>query len=194
MVLALVTALFVGLLPAIRASATDSHARLRSHGKGERRSPSDLLIVGQVTLTLILLVGAMLFVRSLRAGFTTDLGFNPEPVAAVSVDLFRYGYDGSRAMTYYDEALRRARAIPAVSGAALATHVPLKSTGTLPFDAPAGRRTEADPFNSRLLPGNSSAMCHRSARRSVCSAGSRSRWSALLATPSMKALATSAGA
>jgi FtsX-like permease family protein len=87
-------------------------------------------------MSLVLLVGAGLFVRSMRAGLSTDIGFDPRPLAAVTVDARLMGYTPAAAQSYYAEALRRAADLPGVTGAALATHVPLAPVGgALPFVA-----------------------------------------------------------
>jgi predicted permease len=145
-VLAMAVAILIGVLPAIRASSPESDVLLRARGAGSHRPPPRLLIAGQVALTMVLLVGALLFTRSLRAGLTSDLGFEPAPLSAVTVDLFRYGYTSARAGTYYAEAAARAAALPGVSGVALATHVPLRTIGRLTYDAPANPGTAANPI------------------------------------------------
>jgi predicted permease len=146
--LALVTAVLSGLWPALRAATPSAHVLLRARGAGRRRSPPRLLIAGQVALTLVLLVGAALFVRSLRAGLTTDFGFEASRLATVSMDLFRYGYDSARARVYYDDALAGAASLPGVTGVALTTHVPLTPLGTLPFDTADGPYTVEQPLRA----------------------------------------------
>jgi predicted permease len=151
----LVTALIVGVAPAIRASAPSAHVLLRGRGAGRRRRAPRLLIVGQVALTLVLLVGAGLFIRSLRAGLRTDLGFTPAPLSAVSVDLFRYGYNAARAEPFYREALARAVQLPGVEGVALASHVPLKTMGRLRYNTPDGPYTKERPLLAGLVTASS---------------------------------------
>jgi predicted permease len=134
--LAGLAAVLIGAGPAGRASTPESPLLFRSRGAGSRRSPQRLLVAGQVALTIVLLVGALLFVRSLRAGMETDLGFDPEPLSAVSIDLFRYGYTPARAATFYDEAMARMTAVPGVEHVALASHVPLATIRPLQVDTP----------------------------------------------------------
>jgi len=81
----------------------------------------------------VLLVSAGLFLRSLRAGLRTDLGFDPKPLAAISFDPRLTGYDGKGAIQLFESAVDRARRIPGVTGAAVATHVPLANQLQLPF-------------------------------------------------------------
>jgi predicted permease len=143
-VVALLTALAAGVGPAVRASSQTSASWLRAHGTAHRRGPRRALIAGQVAATVVLLVGALLFVRSLRAGLQTDLGFEPNRLSAVSVDLFRYGYDVRRARAYYDDAALRGSGLPGVQAVALATHVPLSPLVLLPLTAPDGLRRQDD--------------------------------------------------
>ena len=131
------TVLLFGLLPAVRASRQDLAGFMRAHrtsssGGGTRNS----LVAAQVALALVLLVGAALFGRSLRAGLTTDLGFDPHPLAAVSVDLRIHGYDEARRLGYHVAVLERLRARPEIANVALSTHVPLARGLALPFSSP----------------------------------------------------------
>jgi predicted permease len=140
------TALVFGLLPALRASRFDVAAFLRND-RGAR-SPAMLrnaLAATQVALALTLLVGATLFARSLRAGLTTDLGFDPRPLAAASVNLRMHGYKNPQAAVFYRDVLARLRARPDLQHVAVAGHVPLGPVIGLPFtaaDATTGAGTE----------------------------------------------------
>ncbi|HEX5436434.1 MAG TPA: ABC transporter permease [Gemmatimonadaceae bacterium] len=124
--LAIATALLFGLVPALRSSRADLAAVIAARGTGKRRAPRGILAGVQVALSLLLLVGAALFARSLRAGLTTDLGFDPRPIAAVDVELDLHGYSThARSAAYFDEAMARARRIHGVTAVAIASQVPL---------------------------------------------------------------------
>lgn len=133
--LAVLTSLLFGLLPALEASRPDLIGGLRGHGTAARRRGPSWMLGIQVSMSLMLLVGAGLFVRSLRAGLMTDVGFDPRPLATSSADPRLIGYSTSQSAAYYAEVLRRAAELPGVSGAAVATHVPLAPVGALPFTA-----------------------------------------------------------
>ncbi|HKV70080.1 MAG TPA: ADOP family duplicated permease [Gemmatimonadales bacterium] len=134
--LAVVTSLLFGLLPALGASQPDLIGGLRGHGTAGRRRGRSWILGIQVAMSLMLLVGAGLFVRSLRAGLMTNLGFDPRPLATSSADPRLLGYSTSQSAAYYAEALRRAGELPGISGAAVTTHVPLAPFGfALPFTA-----------------------------------------------------------
>ena len=141
--LAVATALLLGLVPAIQSSRADLRTPLSAGGLAARSGPRAALVVGQVAMSLVLLVGAALFVRSLRAGLTSDLGFEPRLLAAVTVDPELAGYVGDRAARYYDELIARASRIPGVRKAALAEHVPLATMVNMPFTGVAGSNAYA---------------------------------------------------
>jgi len=120
----------VGILPALRASKTELNAILREGGRGSseggnRQHVRSLLVVGQVAVSLVLLVAAGLFVRSAMNATTVDLGFDPAHVMNASVDVSQQGYNVARGRTFFDELLRRAKQLPGVESASLAYSVPL---------------------------------------------------------------------
>ena len=134
--MAVATALTFGLLPAVRASRLDLANFLRNDRSSRGSSGlRNALVAVQVALALTLLVGATLFARSLRAGLTTDLGFDPRPLAAVSFDLRIHGYDKPRTLEYYRAAEQRLGGQPGIQDVALASHVPLARAIKLPFRA-----------------------------------------------------------
>lgn len=128
--IALVSGIGVGLVPALRASRTDLNVTLREGGRGSsegrrRQRIRSVLIVAQVAVSLILLVAAGLFVRSVRSARSMDLGFDPVHVLNAGIDVAQTGYDETRGRAFYDELLRRARSWPGVEAASLAYSVPL---------------------------------------------------------------------
>ncbi len=128
--IALASGIGVGLVPALRASHTDLNVALREGGRGSsegggRQRVRSVLIVAQVAVSLILLVAAGLFVRSVRSARTMDLGFDPEHVLNAGLDVAQQGYDETRGRAFYDELLRRAQSWPGVESASLAYSVPL---------------------------------------------------------------------
>lgn len=131
--IAIFAALIFGLLPAIRASQLAPGAALRTHCSTAQRRSRGVLVAAQVAMSLLLLVGATLFVRSLQAGLATDLGFDPEPLAAVTVNLRVQGYDPARERSFVMEAVSRARRLPGVTAAAAGSVVPLAEIPKLPF-------------------------------------------------------------
>src|SRR6185436_19713110 len=93
-----------------------------SGGPGRQRVRS-LLVIGQVAGSLVLLVIAGLFVRSLRNAEHVELGFNPDHLLNVRMDTRHAAYDRQRTIDFYRELERRVRAIPGVQSASLAFSV-----------------------------------------------------------------------
>ncbi len=88
---ALLTCLLFGLAPALRAAAIAPASAMRAGGRGltagrEKFSLRRALVVAQVAMSLVLLAGALLFVRSLQKLLSVDAGFRPEGIVAVEVD------------------------------------------------------------------------------------------------------------
>ena len=125
----LLTGVVVGLLPALRASRINLNDSLREGGRtpmtsSRRHILRNSLVVAQVAVSIVLLVAAGLFIRSLEKARNMDLGFNPSNVLNVSMDPRMQGYDDARTVQFYDELLRRVRALPGTQSASLAWAYP----------------------------------------------------------------------
>jgi predicted permease len=132
--LAILTCLLFGLAPAIRATETEPAAAMKAGGRGmtdsrERFAVRRVLVVAQVALSLVLVVGALLFVRSLRNLMTLDAGFRQDNLLAASFDLRRAGVSGDRILGVTKELLARLAAVPGIKGAAQAMIVPVSGSG-----------------------------------------------------------------
>jgi predicted permease len=132
--LAVGTCLVFGLTPALRATRTTPGAAMKASGRGltegrERFGLRRALVAGQVALSLVLVVGALLFVRSFRNLLTLDAGFQQSGVLIVRTDLRAAGAPPERYAATERELLERLRAIPGVDGAASAQVVPLSGAG-----------------------------------------------------------------
>ena len=128
------TGVFVGLWPALRASHTDVIARLHgntqpgSADKGQHRFRS-ALVVAQVAGSLSLLIVSGLFVRSLGSAERMNMGFDPDHMVVVLMDPQQIGYDQTRTDAFYRELEQRVRAMPGVQSLSLAIGVPLEVPG-----------------------------------------------------------------
>jgi len=132
--IAILTCLLFGLAPAIRATNIAPAAAMRSSGRGltsgrERFSLRRALVVAQISLSLVLLVGAFLFVRSLQKLLDVDPGFRPEGIIAVSVDLKPANYSKDRLPEIYREMLERIRSRTGASSAAQVGWTPVSNSG-----------------------------------------------------------------
>jgi predicted permease len=124
--LSLFTGLLVGAVPAWRASAADvlialgDDARIGTTRSGLRSG----LVAAQVALSLVLLTGSGLFLRSLVRALEAPLGFDVSNVATVSINLGLARYDDPRAQVFYDLALERVRQVPGVTAASWSWSIP----------------------------------------------------------------------
>ena len=125
---ALVTGLVFGLAPALEATRADPGGALRADtaGAGARRSRlKNGLVVGQLAISLLLLMSAGLFVRALARGVQMPTGFEAAHVATTAFDLSSSGYDQPRATRFYDQLKRRLLGMPGVTAVSFASPVPL---------------------------------------------------------------------
>lgn len=127
-VVTLLAGLGSGLLPALRAARVDLSARLKEGagaGTGPRRHRlRDMFVVNQVMFSLVVLIFAGLFARSLQRVKSVDTGFRSERLLLASFDLNLQGYDAERARLLGQDLLERVRALPGVEDATLTTSMP----------------------------------------------------------------------
>ena len=123
--LSLVTGIVFGLAPALVASKSDFVAALKEETPGigrvaRRLSLRNLLVVAQVALSLVVLIGAGLCVKSLRALQAIDPGFEPAKVMTASFDLGQNGYDEARGRQFISQLSERVAALPGVEAVSFA--------------------------------------------------------------------------
>src|SRR5262245_3005883 len=124
----LVTGIVFSILPALHASKPELVPALKDEASmgGFRRSRlRNALVVVQVALSLVLLIGAGLIVRSLQAAQRMRPGFNPDNAVAISFDMGLQGYSEQQGREFQTRALEHARALPGVRSAAVAAYLPL---------------------------------------------------------------------
>jgi predicted permease len=124
--LTFLTGIIFGLLPALRASRPDPWSTLKDTvgsiaGTGGSLFLRKGLVTAQVALSFLLLFGAGLFVRSLQNLKTTDTGVALDNLVTFQLSPALSGYDGPRAVHFYEELLTRLRAAPGVKSAGLAS-------------------------------------------------------------------------
>ena len=127
----LLTGLICGLVPALQSTRPDLVTALKNETAAARRSRIDLrriLVIAQVAISLLLLIGAGLFVRSLSNLQNLDPGFVRESVLLVSVSPQASGYQGQRLRDYYERLLAKVGAYPDVRVASLANITPLSDS------------------------------------------------------------------
>ncbi len=122
------TGVLCGLAPALRSSRPDLVSTLKggsSDGRGGRLGLRGVLVIGQVAVTLFLLVGAGLIVKSLLRSLAAPLGLEPGKVAVATFSLGEVRYTKAQSEAFYRDLLERLRARPEVEGAAVVTRSPL---------------------------------------------------------------------
>jgi predicted permease len=122
--LSLTTGVVFGLAPAIRGTRVDVNSTLKEHargvsGSGRRINLGKSLVVGQVAISLLLLVGAGLFVRALSNLEAVDLGYSRDNLLLVRVDPVAAGYNASTRPALYQRVLDQLRTLPGVRAVTL---------------------------------------------------------------------------
>src|SRR5689334_1876200 len=133
----LITGVVFGLAPAIestKSNLTDALKSTRSTGRVSQSRLRNLLVIGQVAVSLVLLIGAGLLVRTLQQAQSTDLGFDQKNLLVLSMDLTTQGYDEARAATLYAQLAERLKASPAISSVSLAEVAPFSGARETTID------------------------------------------------------------
>lgn len=116
--LALLTAIGFGLVPALRATRLDLrsefHGGTRQLGRGARSRLSRALLVAQVAISLVLLIGAGLFVRTLLNLRAVDFGFNSSHLLLFALDATPAGYKRGEATELFERVIERLESIPGI--------------------------------------------------------------------------------
>jgi predicted permease len=154
---ALFTGLLVGVAPAVRASRNFGGV-LHEGGRGlvgRRQRLRSVLVAVQVGGSLMLLIVAGPFARSLVEAQRTDLGFDPSHVLNLSMDPTEIGYNEAQTRTFYKALLARVRALPGVESASTAGSVPMGYINNIAdtltiegYQAPAGQPTPFVFYNT----------------------------------------------
>ena len=129
---AFIAGIVAGGVPAVRASGVDLNDFLHDGARSTTGGPSvhrrNFLVIAQVAGSLMLLIVAGLFARSLATVQHVDLGFKPEHVLNLSMDPTDAGYNTAQGEDVFNQVLTRVRALPGVESASLASIVPFGGT------------------------------------------------------------------
>ncbi|HEY7502321.1 MAG TPA: ABC transporter permease [Vicinamibacterales bacterium] len=150
------TAIVCGLAPAFRATKLELNASLKEHAatvasdvRGGRLRR--LLVAGQVAVSLLVLIVASLFLRSLTNIRAVDPGFDGDRLFVVSFDRFGTGYRGERLTAFYKQSLERIAAIPGVQAASLSSVTPVSGDeSTRAFNTPGYTGSAPDDHVVRI--------------------------------------------
>ncbi|HSR69833.1 MAG TPA: ABC transporter permease [Acidobacteriota bacterium] len=142
--LALASTVLFGLVPALQSMRQDPASVTRSHrgSASEGASPRlrQILLAAQVGLCLVLMVGAALFLTTLRHGFSADLGFDKENLAASGFNLNLLQYQPAQARALTERLLEESRRHPGIRSSAVATDAPFQPGGS------TGRFVQVDGY------------------------------------------------
>jgi macrolide transport system ATP-binding/permease protein len=160
LLLAVGSALIFGFMPALRVSKVDLATIMKddlSPRGGSRGRLRNALVVAQVAVSLLLLVGAGLVVRSLEAAKTANTGFDSRNVASVSLDLQPSGYGETTGRELYKKLLDIVRIEPGIESAALAAQLPLTLVDGNSLDSVIEGRESRPGEDMRFLVNNVSS-------------------------------------
>ncbi len=134
LVVSILTGIVFGLIPALQASRADISSGLREEGRGatggrRRNSLRVALVLVQVALSVILLIGSGLLIRSFVHLLQVSPGFDPENILTMNIPLPPSRYSGNHQMVAFcEQVVEQARRIPGVRSAAAASALPLNPT------------------------------------------------------------------
>lgn len=153
--ISVLTGLLFGLFPALKASSPNLAEVLKLGGRGntlgwKQNRVRSVLVVSEIALTLVALCCAGLFLRSMNNAQAKDLGFESKNLFVFFFDLGSQNYEDERGQQFFRDAIERARTVPGVEAAAVATNFPLNAG----FQGTVFREGEIEDPNRR------GTLCH----------------------------------
>jgi predicted permease len=147
---AVATGLLIGIAPALRAARAP--AAVPAWGGPLRRSrATSLLLVAQVTMSLVLLIGAGLFTRTLLNLRSVNPGFDADRLVIFTIDPAFNQYDPAKTTTLYDELTTRLRALPGVSSVSFSSHAMLDGSVNRTLVSAEGTLNRAHSVDSLVV-------------------------------------------
>ena len=156
LIVSVLAGIIFGTVPALQLARVDLNTTLRDEGRGastgrSRTLMKNLLVVSQVALSLLLLIGAGLLLRSFVQLLRVDPGFDAQNVLTMNVSLPTVKYaKPDLQIAFFDEVLRRVSALPGVQSAATSAALPLSAKRITPMlpegqpDVPLAQRPFID--------------------------------------------------
>ena len=155
--LSLLTGVLFGFAPALQATRVEvmpALKQVRANDRSRRVTLSQLLVVGQIALSLLLVAGAGLFMRTLSNLQSVRLGFNREHVLLFKLDAAQAGHKAPEILSFYRDLQTRFGSIPGVRGASVA-QTPLVGEGSwFTSVVPAGKQPLPDHVTRVLTVGS----------------------------------------
>jgi predicted permease len=150
----LLAGIVFGLAPAIRAGRIDVTTQMKeSSGLHRKHAIPNAVVVFQIAASLVLLIGAGLFVRTLQNLYHQNLGFDQEHLLLVEIDLRHAGYKPQQTPQLYQELIERFEAIPGVRFATLDTDAPFSGSDSASNFAIEGQQVDRDLLLRKELVG-----------------------------------------
>jgi predicted permease len=158
LILAALTSVLFGLMPALRSTRVPPGAAMVLHSRGQTMDRGRFLlrrglVAGQVAISLVLVVAALLLVGTLRNLASGDYGFNDREVLVANLDLRPAGVATDALLTFKSDLVARLDAVPGVTGAAAAEIVPVSGSGWNQTVFIDGQRQEGHPNANRVSAG-----------------------------------------
>ncbi len=130
----LLTSVLFGLIPALHSANPAIVASIKDQAgifgaKHDRRRVRNILATAQVALSVVALIMAGLFLRSLHRTLNVDPGFNPNRVLLVSFNLSLNNYEAARGQQFYRQLLERVQALPGVQRTSITSYAPIGNSG-----------------------------------------------------------------
>jgi predicted permease len=143
--LSLLTAVTMGLLPALQITRRNLRGAILGRGESVRRPRfQNALVAGQVGLSLMLVAGAFLFARSFWTARTEELGFATEDRLVLQLSLRGMDFDADQSSVFLREARQRILNLPGVLGVTTTLMIPFQGDWGGDFDAPPGAQPNLD--------------------------------------------------
>ena len=134
LLVAVLAGLFFGIVPALAALRAQHVSALKDEAPAFARrlralAPRNVLVALQVALSVVVLAGAGLLLRTVWRATHIELGFNPDNVVLASVDLARQGYSEEKGVEFFRQLRQRLQQSPGVESVAIASAVPIQAGG-----------------------------------------------------------------
>ena len=161
-VAAMLTGLIAGIIPALQTSRTDLAQTLKEGGRAGggagRHRLRNILVVAQVSVSLLLLACAGFFTRSFQNSARVDMGFRVENVLLLSMDVGLQGYSEQRGQQFYQQIADGVKALPGVRSAAISSSIPMGYRNSiinvyLPEHAGSGKSQVESSLSNSVQPG-----------------------------------------
>jgi predicted permease len=151
MAITLLAAVLFTLSPALRGARAGVANTLRGGRATKRRQPHNLMVMAQVAVCTLILMGAALLVETLERMRSMNAGFDRDRVATFTIDPILRGYQPEQSRVLSRQLLEKARALPGVGAAGIASLALMRGTGMKATFGAAGARIQATDFlNSSL--------------------------------------------